>query len=354
MRDAPKEGGSTPAFREDNMIRRRDFHRGFLGGVGATSLGFGNSIRAAGAATAFPDRVITLVVPFAAGGATDLAGRLLAEKLGPNLVQGGRAIVDNRPGAGSALGADFVRRARPDGYTLLVGSASTLGCAPASGAQAARYHPTEDFTPITLFGVSTMGVVVAHDSGITTLGQLVAKLKAEPGKHGYATSGVGGISHLASAAFALAAGVEVIHVPYRGGAQTAEAILKGDTLFAIDTLGSNVNQIRDGALRLLAVTTTRRDPNFPDVPTLAESGLTGYDMSSWTVLVGPAGLPETVTNALSRASNQALSDPTVRERLDSTGTIPDATSTPASTRDFIDKQFAILQEVCKRIGLQVD
>ncbi|HEY4251815.1 MAG TPA: tripartite tricarboxylate transporter substrate-binding protein [Roseomonas sp.] len=328
-------------------------HRGLLGGLGAAAL----PLLPRPAFAAYPDRVITIIVPFAPGGATDLAGRLLADKLGPFLAEGGRAVVDNRPGAGSALGADQVRRARPDGYTLLVGSASTLGCAPASGARAARYHPTQDFTPITLFGISTMGLVVAANSGITSVAQLVDRLKAEPGKHGYASSGVGGISHLGSDYFSRLAGVEAIHVPYRGGSQTPEAVMKGDVLFAIDTLGSIIGQIRDGALRLLAVTTKERDPNFPDVPTIAQAGLPAlaeYEMASWTVLVGPAGIPAEMATAISGAANRALSDATIRDRLESTGTIPDATSTPASTRAFLDRQFGIFQTVVQRIGLQMD
>ena len=330
---------------------RRDLGRALVGAAG-----FGAAARpcAAQAVPGYPDRAITVVVPFAAGGATDLAGRLLADKLGPNLAEGGRAVVENRPGAGSALGADVVRRARPDGYTLLVGSASTLGCAPAAGGRAAGYHPTRDFTPITLFGLSTMGLVVATGSGIADTAGLVAKLRAEPGRHGYSSSGVGGISHLASAAFLIAAGAEALHVPYRGGSQTAEAIIKGETLFAIDTLGSVIGQVRDGSLRLLAVTTAGRDPNFPDVPTAAQSGLPGFEMASWTVLAGPAGLPGPLVAALSRASNAALGDPVVRQRLDSTGTIPDATSTPVSTRAFVERQFDLLREVVARIGLQVD
>ena len=249
--------------------------------------------------------MITIIVPFAAGGATDLAGRLLADKLGPLLSGGGRAVVENRPGAGSALGADVVRRARPDGYTLLVGSASTLAVAPASGAAAARYHPTRDFTPLAFFGISTMGLLVSRDSGITSTRELLDRLRANPGKFSFASSGVGGIAHLASEYFCKAAGVEAVHVPYRGGSQTAEAIMKGETLFAIDTVGSNIGQIRDGALRLVAVTTRERDPNFPNVPTIAEAGVPGYEMASWTVLAGPAGMPPEIVEALGRAAGES-------------------------------------------------
>ena len=302
----------------------------------------------------FPERSITIVVPFAAGGATDLAGRLLADKLGPLLAEGSRAVVDNRPGAGSALGADTVRRARPDGYTLLVGSASTLAVAPAAGASAARYHPTRDFTPLAFFGISTMGLLVSRDSGIDTVRALLDRLGADPGKLAFASSGVGGVAHLASEHFARSAGVEAVHVPYRGGSQTAEAIIKGECLFAIDTIGSNIGQIRDGSLRLLAVSTARRDPNFPDVPTIAEAGVPGYEMASWTVLAGPAGMPPEIVEAIGRAAARAIADPAVRSRLEATGTVPEPDSSPAMTRAFLDRQFELYREVVQRIGLRLE
>ncbi|MFC7736546.1 Bug family tripartite tricarboxylate transporter substrate binding protein [Roseomonas sp. GCM10028921] len=306
------------------------------------------------ALAAFPDRPITVVVPFAPGGANDLAGRLLADRIGPLLTPDGRALVENRPGGGSAIGADYVRRARPDGYTLLVGSASTLAVAPASGASAARYHPTRDFTPITVVGTSPLGVVVPTNSGITTLAQLVERLRAEPGRIGYASSGVGGVSHLAADLLANLAGTRAQHVPYRGGSQTAESLIKGETLYAVDQLGSVVGQVRDGALRLLAVTTRQRDPNFPDVPTVAEAALPDYELTTWTAMVGPKDMPEDVTAALSKAANAALSEPRVRERLESTGTTPMADSTPASTRAFLNREYDLYARVVERIGLRLD
>ena len=331
------------------MIKRRKLHRGLLGGLALAAL----PAFQRGALAAFPDRVITLVVPFAPGGNTDLAGRLMADRIGP-LLGGGRAVVDNKPGAGSALGADAVRRARPDGYTLLVGSASTLAVAPASGAAAARYHPTKDFTPLALFGLSTMGLVVAADSGIGTVAELLGRLRANPGKFSFASSGVGGISHLAGEYFALLAGVQAIHVPYRGGSQTPEAVMKAEALYAVDSLGSIIGQIRDGALRLLAVSTRTRDPNFPDVPTIAEAALPDYEVASWTVLVGPAGMPVEVTEALGRAAAQVLNEPNVRSRLEATGTIPETKSSPEATRAFMDRQFGLYQGIVQRIGLRMD
>jgi tripartite-type tricarboxylate transporter receptor subunit TctC len=306
------------------------------------------------ALAAFPDRPITVIVPFAPGGANDLAGRLLADRIGPLLTAEGRALVENRPGGGSAIGAEYVRRARPDGYTLLVGSASTLAVAPASGASAARYHPTGDFTPITVVGTSPLGVVVPTNSGITTLQQLVDRLRAEPGRIAYASSGVGGVAHLGADYLASLAGTSAQHIPYRGGSQTAESLIKGETLYAVDQLGSVVGQVRDGALRLLAVTTRQRDPNFPDVPTVAEAGLPDYELTTWTVMVGPKDMPDDIADALSKAANAALAEPRVRERLESTGTTPMLDSTPASTRAFLEREFALYRNIVQRIGLKLE
>ncbi|WP_458094004.1 Bug family tripartite tricarboxylate transporter substrate binding protein [Roseomonas sp. WA12] len=332
------------------MLTRR--HLG--GRTAALALAAGGVTLSRPALAAFPERPITIIVPFAPGGANDLAGRLLADRLGPLLTADGRALVENRPGGGSAIGADYVKRARPDGYTLLVGSASTLAVAPASGASAARYHPTQDFTPITIVGTSPMGVVVPTNSGITSVKQLVDRLRAEPGRIGYASSGVGGVSHLGADYLANLAGTSAQHIPYRGGSQTAESLIKGETLYAVDQLGSVVGQVRDGALRLLAVTTRTRDTNFPDVPTVAEAVLPDYELTTWTVMVGPKDLPDDVAQSLSKAANAALSEQRVRERLESTGTTPMLDSTPASTRAFLDREYALYQNIVQRIGLKLD
>jgi tripartite-type tricarboxylate transporter receptor subunit TctC len=334
------------------MIERRTLARGLAAVL--PSVGAGLLALPRPALAAFPDRVITVVVPFAPGGATDLAGRVIADRLGPLLAPDGRAVVDNRPGAGSALGAEQVRRARPDGHTLLVGSASTLAVAPAAGASAARYSPTEDFTPITVIGTSPLALVVAAGSDIGSARDLAERLRSRRGAFSYASSGVGSVTHLSGEFFANLAGAEVVHVPYRGGSQIAESVMKGEALYAIDQLASVVGQIRDGSLRLLAVSTRARDPNFPEVPTIAEAALPDYELTTWTVMVGPKGVPGEVAAAISRAANAALAEPRVRERLESTGTVPVADSTPESTRAFLAAEFGRYQAIVRRIGLRLE
>jgi tripartite-type tricarboxylate transporter receptor subunit TctC len=302
------------------------------------------------AAAAFPDRPITVVVPFAPGGANDLVARVLADRLGPLLAPGGRALVENRPGAGSALGADHVRRARPDGYTLLVGSSSTLAVNPATQVSSVRYHPTEDFTPVALLGTSALALVVPAASDVRTAEDLVRKLRDDPGRLGFASAGVGAVGHLAGEWFASMAGGKALHVPYRGGSSLAEALIKGEVDFALDQLGSVVGQIRDGSLRLLAVTTRARDRAFPEVPTLTEAALPGYELTTWSALVGPKGLPAEVTQALSRAANAA---PQARARLETAGVDPITDSTPDSTRDFLAGELARFRDIVARTGLQM-
>lgn len=336
-----------PALLGASRLSRRGFG---LAALSAAALGFG--IRPAWAA--YPDRTITVIVPFAPAGATDLAGRVLADRMGPLLSEGGRVVVENKPGAGSALGAEYVRRARPDGYTLLVGSASTLAVAPAAQPKVAPYNPAEDFTPIAVVGTSALGLVVPSASGIRSVAELVARLKAGQGKDGYASSGVGGVSHLASALFCSLAGAPATHIPYRGGSSVAEALMKQEVAFAIDQIASIVGQIRDGSLRLLAVTTRGRDPNFPEVPTLAEAGVAEYELSTWTAMVGPKDMPAEVAAALNRAANAALREPAVRERLSTSGTDPRDDSTVESTRDFLAQEFRRFKAVVERTGLVID
>jgi tripartite-type tricarboxylate transporter receptor subunit TctC len=316
-------------------LGRRPFAFALLGTAAAMAA---SPARAAEAG--YPDRTITITVPFAPAGATDLAGRLLADRMGPALGPQGRVVVENKPGAGSALGAEHVRRSRPDGYNLLVGSASTLGVAPSAQPKVAPYNPAEDFTPIAVIGTSALGLVVPAASGITSVEQLIARLRERKGQEGYASSGVGGIGHLAASLFAKMADAPATHIPYRGGASVPEALIKQEVLFTIDQIASVVGQIRDGMLRLLAVTTTTRDRSFPDVPTLQEAGVPGYELSTWTVMVGPKDLPPGITAALNKAANAALKDENVRRRLSDSGTDPRDDSTPESTRAFLTAEFA--------------
>jgi tripartite-type tricarboxylate transporter receptor subunit TctC len=196
-----------------------------------------------------------------------------------------------------------------------------------------------------------MALVVLATSEVRSVQDLVRKLRENPGRLGYASAGVGTISHLAGELFANLAGAQAIHVPYRGGASLAEAVLKGEAAFALDPLGSSVGAIRGGAVRLLAVTTRGRDRGFPDTPTMAEAGLAGFELTNWCALVGPRGMPQEVAQALNRSVNAGISEPAARARLEAAGFDPVTDSTPSSTGDFLMAELVRFREIVARVGL---
>lgn len=306
------------------------------------------------ALAAYPDRPVTVVVPLPPGGGTDVSARILAERLGPQLGTSGRVIVENRPGAGTALGAEHVRRAAPDGYTLLYSTAGTFAVNPALGASQIRYHPTRDFTPISVVGSSAMALVVPASSPVRTLPELVAKLRAEPGWHHYGSSGTGSANHLAGALFTRMVGAEVVHSPYRGGNELTQAVVRGEVLYAVDLFGSMIGLVRGGQVRLLAVTSARRDPNYPEAPTMAEAGLPGYVFDNWTGLAAPAGLPTDIATAISQATNRALAEDALRQRMLQLALNPIGDSTLESTRRFFDSELARFQDIVARSGIRVE
>ena len=243
-------------------------------------------------AEAWPDRPISLVVPFLAGGSTDIAARIMAERMGPKLGPQGRIIVENRAGAGGSVGADWVRHRPADGYTLLLGSASALGSNPAALPRQTPYDPVEDFTQIAIVGGGPIMLVVPAASPFRTAQDLFAAVKAAPGRYTWATSGAGGIGHLTGEYMKIrAGGLQAEHIPYKGGSAVMEALAKGEVDYSLEVLASVAPHVRDGLSRGLAVSSLRRHPLFPDIPTLDEVGLTGFEVTTWNILVGPRGLP---------------------------------------------------------------
>jgi tripartite-type tricarboxylate transporter receptor subunit TctC len=316
--------------------------------------------RAAGAAAqpgapAYPDRPITLVVPFLAGGSTDIAARIMAERMAPHLGPNGRIIVENRGGAGGSVGAEWVHHRPADGATLLLGSASALATNPAALPATTPYDPVEDFTQIALVGGGPMVLVVPNASPFRTVAELLAALKAEPGRHTWATSGAGGIGHLTGEYLKIeAGGLRAEHIPYRGGSAVMEALAKGEVDYSLEVLASTAPHLRDGLSRGLAVTSLARHPLFPEVPTLDESGVKGFEVTTWNILCGPRGLPPGVAEALSRAARAALAEPAARERLAAAGVDPaDPGTTPEATRAFLRSEVAKFRDIVERAGLQL-
>ena len=308
----------------------------------------------AGAQGTYPDRPITLVVPFLAGGSTDIAARIMAERMAPRLAPGARIIVENRAGAGGSVGADWVRHKAADGATLLLASASALGTNPAALPEQTPYDPVEDFTAIALVGGGPMVLVVPAASPFRDVRGLLEAVRAKPGQMTWATSGAGGIGHLTGEYLKLrAGGLKAEHVPYRGGSAVMEALAKGEVDYSLEVLASVAPHLRDGLSRGLAVTSRQRHPLFPDIPTLDESGLPGFEVTTWNVLVGPRGLPEEGVARLAAAAGAVLADPAAAGRLAAAGVDPAEPGTPATTRAFLASEREKFAGIVAQAGLRL-
>ncbi|KQV81575.1 tripartite tricarboxylate transporter substrate binding protein [Rhizobium sp. Root1220] len=262
-------------------------------------------------ATNFPERQITMVVPFAAGGSTDVVARIIAQKMSDNLGQ--QVIVQNVAGAGGNLGADNVARADRDGYTILMGTVATHALNPLI-LKSTPYDAEKDFAPISLLVVVPNVLVVNPELPVKTVADVVALLKAEPGKYSYASSGNGTPLHLSGELFKSMAGVEMEHIPYKGSGPALNDVIGNQVPIMFDNLPSSSGHMKSGTLRALAVTTKERAPSFPDVPTIAET-VPGYETYTWNALFAPAGTPVDVVARLNASATKALADPAVAERM---------------------------------------
>jgi tripartite-type tricarboxylate transporter receptor subunit TctC len=264
------------------------------------------------AAQVYPTRPVTIVVPFAAGGGNDILARLLAQHMGQALGQ--QFVIENRAGAGGTIGARAVAKAAPDGYSLMVGHSGVFAIAPALYADPG-YDPRRDFAPIGLIG-SYQQILVTHPSlPVRRISDLIALARKEPGKITYATAGVGSGSHVSTELFATMAGVKLTHVPYRGTGALQGDLVGGHVDMAISTFPSVFGEIRSGLLRTIAVTGEARSPIFPDVPTIAESGVPGYAAVIHYGMVAPAGISRTIADRLNAELRAALGSQDVRARI---------------------------------------
>ncbi len=305
-------------------------------------------------AQGYPDRPINLVVPFLAGGSTDIAARILAERLAPRLGPQARIVVENRAGAGGSVGSEWVRHRAPDGYTLLLASASALGTNPAALPAQTPYDPVEDFTPIAVIGGGPIVLVVPASSRFRTARDLLDAVKAEPGKYTWATSGAGGIGHLTGEYLKISAGgLRAEHVPYRGGSAVMEALAKGEVDYSLEVLASTASHLRDGLSRGLAVSSLARHPLFPDIPTLDEIGLKGFEITTWNVLVGPKGLPAPIVAQLAAGVREVLAEPDVIRRMSLAGVDPAAPGTPEATRAFLVAERDKFRDIVRRADIRL-
>jgi tripartite-type tricarboxylate transporter receptor subunit TctC len=278
----------------------------------ALALGLGLALPGAALAQGFPERQVTMVVPFAAGGSTDVVARIVAQAMGEELGQ--QVIVENVTGGGGSIGADQVVRAEADGYTILMGTVATHALNPLVLPDVA-YDPQADFAPISLLVLVPNVLVVNPELGVESVAELVELLKAEPEAHFYASSGNGTPLHLSGELFNSLAGVEMEHVPYQGSGPALEDLLGNQVSIMFDNLPSSAPYIQAGTLRALGVTTLERAASFPDLPTIAET-VPGYETYTWNALFAPAGTPAEAIERLNAAAVAAMADPEVVARLE--------------------------------------
>ncbi|MCD0505091.1 Bug family tripartite tricarboxylate transporter substrate binding protein [Bordetella petrii] len=300
------------------------------------------------AQAAYPDRSITLVVPYAPGGTTDLMARVVAPKLGEALAQ--TVVVVNKPGAGGAVGSGYAAREQPDGYTLVMAVESSHAVNPSVHAKP-PYDPIADFAPISNLA-NVLGVLdVRGDSDIKSFDQLVQALKANPDRFSFGSSGSGGYSHLFGELFLSTTDTQMLHVPYKGLGPALVGLMGSQVQVVFDNLPSSAGHLASGTLRALAVASPQRVESLPDVPTYAEAGYPELNTPSWFGLAAPAGTPGAVLDKLNQAVKQALADPKVMEDIKRLGAVPNYT-----TRDefaaMIKRSNTVWQKVVNDIGFE--
>jgi len=313
----------------------------------AASLASGHALAQA---PAYPSKPIRLVVPFPPGGATDILAREVGQKL--TEAWGQSVIVDNRPGAGGNIGAELVAKAAPDGYTLLMGTVGTHAINASLYAKL-PYDHIKDFAPVILVAGVPNVLVVNPALPVGTVGELIAYAKANPGKLNFASSGNGTSIHLSGELFKVMAGVDMTHVPYKGSAPAVQDLIAGQVQLMFDNLPPSLPQIKAGKLRALAVTSATRAAALPDVPTMAESGLPGFEASSWFGILAPAGTPSTIVAKLNAEVAKWLATPEAKEKLSKQG----ANAAGGSPDDFarhIAAETTKWAKVVKDSGAKVD
>jgi tripartite-type tricarboxylate transporter receptor subunit TctC len=271
---------------------------------------------AAAVAQDYPTKPIKLIVPFPPGGGTDIMSRVVAQKLGD--MNKWTVVVDNRPGAGGNIGVEAAARSAPDGYTIVMGQTSNLAINPTL-FKSLPYDPLKDLVPVALVGEGPIALAVRAESPYRTLADLIAAAKAKPGAVTMASPGNGTVAHLTGVRLMQATGVKFEHIPYKGASAAIPDLLGGNVDFYLASVPSVASHVHSGKLRVLAVTSDKRSPIFPDVPTVGESGYKGFSAVTWFGILAPAGTPKAVVDKLNAAINKALADPGVRKSIQQEG-----------------------------------
>ena len=296
----------------------------------------------------FPKRPVRLVLPVAAGGGSDITARSIAPKL--TEAWGQQVIIDNRPGGGGIMGMEIVSRAIPDGYTLIQGSIGPVAI-DVSLHEKLPYDPMKDFTPIAR-GVSALNVLVVHPSlPVNSVKELIAHAKANPTKLNFGSSGVGHADHLAGELFKTMTGVKMEHVAYKGGAPAMTELIGGNIDLIFATVSTAVPYMKSGRIRTIAVTSEKRAPTLPDLPTISESGVPGFSVDNWYSFLGPRGMPKALASKLHADINASLRHADVAKRLEGFGIFPFLLPTPEAFRDYLQAEIAKYSRIVKAAGI---
>jgi tripartite-type tricarboxylate transporter receptor subunit TctC len=298
----------------------------------------------------YPSKPIRLIVGFAPGGGTDVLARALAQQLTESLGQ--TVAVDNRTGAGGIIAAELGAKAPPDGYTLLVGSLAAFAINPNLVAKLS-YDPVRDFAPVGMFATLSYAVDVHPSLPVKSIRDLIALAKVKPGELNYGSAGTGSSTQLAIEQFLLAANVRMTHVPYKGNTPAMTALMSGEVALVFDPVLTSVPQIKAGRIRGLAVTTARRSALLPDVPTVSEAGLKGYEAGNWFGVFAPAGTPAPIVDKLNGAINAAMTSPQMKERLQSQGADP-LSGTPQQLGELVKSELAKYAKIVKAAGIRIE
>jgi len=299
---------------------------------------------------AYPSKPIRLVVPFPAGGSLDVVARAIGQKL--TEAWGQPVVIDNRPGAGGNIGADLVAKSAPDGYTILEGALSTHAVNVSLYGKM-PYDPIKDFAPITLVAVTPNVLVLNASFPVNSVPELLAYARANPGKLSFGSGSNGSAGHLAGELFKTEAGVDMVHIPYKGGAPALQALLAGDTQLMFDNLANSAAQLKAGKLKALAVTTAKRSSLMPELPTLSETGLPGFDIYTWWGFMAPAGTPKEIVAKWNAEVTRILNSPEMKAFFAQQGAEP-ASDSPEQFAALIRSEISKYAKIVKQSGAKVD
>jgi tripartite-type tricarboxylate transporter receptor subunit TctC len=328
-------------------VKRSTFYA--FAGIALAAALFSTAVRAR---DDYPSRPVQMIIPFAAGGPTDIVGRVMGAKMGE--VLGQQFIVENKTGAGGNIGAEAVAKAAPDGYMILMATVSTNAINPGLYKHI-PYDAVHDFAPLGRVGVTPTLLLVHPSIPATDVKSLIALIKANPGKYNYGSSGLGSILHLCGEEFkSLAGGLDVTHVPYKGSAPMDTDLMGGQIAMAFDATPTALPLAKSGKLRALGAGMAKRVAAMPDLPTLQEQGLPGFECYTWNVLLAPAGTPKPIVDKLNAAINKSLADPAVTSALEKAGIDATAGSTPETTADFVKAELAKWAPIIKASGAEID